>query len=118
MTTSVSPYLVFVEGLLFVTLWVFSSAYGTAVTAALASASGPELRAAIARAVPLAVGAITTSVVFAGPTLSALTAAPSGASDIVRGVFVAIWLAHVMLAVHATQAAVRVLAAYQRSARW
>ncbi len=114
---SVSPYLVFVEGLLFLTLWVFACAYGTAVTAALALPSGVELRRAIARAVPLAVGAITTSVVFAGPALSALTSL-TGASDIVRGVFVAIWLAHVMLAGHLTYSAARVLAAYQRSARW
>ncbi len=115
---SVSAYLVFVEGLLFVTLWLFSCAYGTAVTAALASPSGAELRAAIARVVPLAVGAVSTSVVFAASALSALTPSPTGASDIVRGVFVAIWLAHVILAVHTTHAAVRVLAAYQRSARW
>ncbi len=114
---SVSAYLVFVEALLFLTLWLFACAYGTVVSTALASGSGTDLRGAIARIVPLAAATVSTSAVFAAPAFSVLTHSSSTPSDVVRGVFLAGWLAHVMLAAHLTHSAARALTAYQRSAR-
>jgi len=118
LTVSVSAYLVFVEALLFLTLWLFACAYGTVVSTALASGCGTDLRGAVARVVPLAVATVSTSAVFAAPAFSVLTHSSNTASDVVRGVFLAAWLAHVMLAAHLTHSAARVLTAYQRSARW
>ena len=90
---SVSAYLVFVEALLFLTLWLFACAYGTVVSTALASGCGTDLRGAVARIVPLAVATVSTSAVFAAPAFSVLTHSSNTASDVVRGVFLAAWLA-------------------------
>ena len=88
---SVSAYLVFVEALLFLTLWLFACAYGTVVSTALASGCGTDLRGAVARIVPLAVATVSTSAVFAAPAFSVLTHSSNTASDVVRGVFLAAW---------------------------
>ena len=48
---------------------------------------------------------------------SDLTQPAAAPSDVVRGLFVAVWLAQAILAAHVIHSAVRVLTAYQRSAR-
>ena len=114
---SVSAHLGLIQVLLFVALWVFTCAFGAAVSAGLVSASVEALRGAIARVVPLAVAAVSACVLFAGPALSVLTQPAAAPSDVVRGLFVAVWLAQAILAAHVIHSAVRVLTAYQRSAR-